>query len=235
MKRAFTLPAVVGLAAALFAADALADIQDRAVSGFSGLRLAVPAKVELIQGNTESLTIEGASEDLAKIETVVEDGTLHVRTSGRPDWSWAPKLRITLHAKRIDSLAISGAGDIRAKSLKAGALKLAIAGSGDIRIAVLEADSATVAISGSGDVNLAGRAATVTSHISGSGDLRAERLEARNVIVSIAGSGDVAVWAREALHVSIAGSGDVRYYGDPSLERKILGSGSVKRLGPAPT
>jgi hypothetical protein len=234
MHRALRIIAAFALAAVSLAA--LADVQNRPVSGFSGVRLAVPGKMEVIQGTTESLAIEGAAEDLAKVETVVENGVLFIRTlpEWRSSWNWNPKFRITLNAKNVDSLGVSGSGDILAKTLKSGALKLAISGSGDIRIPALEADSASVAISGSGDVTLAGRAATVDSHISGSGDFRADKLDARKVSVHISGAGDVSVWAREALQVRIAGSGDVRYYGDPSVEKRIAGSGSVKRLGPSP-
>ena len=215
---------------------ALAEVQNPAVSGFTGVRLAVPGKMEVIQGGTETLSMEGSAEDLAKIEAVVESGVLHIRQKERmSNWNWNPKFRLTVNAKTIDQLAISGSGDIHSSSIKSGAIKLAISGSGDIRIPALEADSASVSISGSGDVTLGGRAGSVDSHISGSGDLKAEKLEARNVKVAISGAGDVKVWAREGLQVRIAGSGDVRYYGDPSVEKRIAGSGSVKRLGANPT
>lgn len=238
------LRSLVALAAASLGliatpAEAATVRENRAVSGFDGIRLAVPAKLELIQGDTESFVIEGDAEDLAKVDTVVEDGVLHIR---RPrdkspfNWgSWDPKFRITVNARRIESLSIAGSGDIRAAALRSPSLKLSIAGSGDIRVPSLETGKVVVAISGSGDVTLGGRATSVTSHISGSGDLKAEKLQAQQVSVSIAGSGDVAVWARESLEVKIAGAGDVRYYGDPTVEKRIAGSGSVKRLGPAPT
>ena len=235
MNRMLRFTAVLAVSAASL--GALAEIQNRPVGGFSGVRLSVPAKVELIQGATESLAIEGAAEDLAKVETVVENGVLHIRTfeRERKNWNWNPKLRITLNARNIDSLSIAGSGDIQARTLRSGPLKLAISGSGDIHIPSLEATDTVVAISGSGDVKLAGRATTVTSNISGSGELKADRLEARNVKISISGAGEVSVWAREALQVRIAGSGDVRYFGDPSVEKKVVGSGTVKRMGPAPT
>jgi len=231
-RAAFAAALLVLLASPAFAADVR---ENRAVSGFAGIRLAVPAKLELVQGDAETFVIEGAAADVAQVEAVVEGGVLHIRSKSRMSWSWNPKLRITVNAKRVESLAISGSGDIAAKSVRSPALKIAISGSGDIRIPALETDSAVVAISGSGDVRLGGRAGSVTSHISGSGDLKAEQLEARNVSVSIAGSGDVSVWAREALQVRIAGSGDVRYYGDPSVDKTVQGSGSVRRLGPAPS
>ena len=209
--------------------------ETRPVSGFVAIGLAVPAKLEVIQGETEGMAIEGEESALANVETVVEDGTLKIRAKSRVNFAWNSKLRITVNAKRIESLAISGAGDIQAQTLRSPSLKVTISGSGDVRIATLDTERLEVAIHGSGDVRLAGKAAEVSSRIAGSGDLKAERLEARQVKISIAGSGDAAVWARESLAVKIAGSGDVRYYGDPTIDKTIMGSGSVKRLGPAPS
>src|SRR5688572_18949749 len=231
-----SLPAL-GLGLVLVAGFALAEVQSPAVSGFTGIRLAVPGKMEVVQGGTESLSIEGAAEDLAKIESVVENGVLHIRVRDRLSrlGSWNPKFRITVHAKEIDSLAISGSGDIHARSVKSPAVKLAVSGSGDIRVPSLDTDKAVIAISGSGDIQVAGRASSLTTKISGSGDLKADRLDSRQVTVAISGSGDVAVWAREALQVRIAGAGDVRYYGDPTVDKRIAGSGSVRRVGLAPS
>ena len=222
--------AVLPLAA--FSADVR---QTPSVSGFSGIALGVPGKMEVIQGSTESLVIEGPDEDLAKIESVVQNGVLHIRAKERGT-SWSnPRIRITVNAIRIESLAISGSGDIVAKTLKTPSIKLGISGSGDIKVPALDTEKASISISGSGDMQLGGRTASVDSHISGSGDIKADRLDARQVSISISGSGDAYVWARESLQVKIAGAGDVRYYGDPTVEKRIAGSGSVRRLGLAPS
>jgi hypothetical protein len=207
------------------------------VSGFSAIRLAVPAKMEVIQGETESVTVEGSEEDLAKIEVLVEDGVLQIRARER-NTRWSSRnttFRITANAKRVESLGISGSGDILAKSLRTPAIKLAISGSGDIRIPALDTQKTTVSISGSGDVLVGGKTGSLDSHISGSGTVKAEKLDSRQATVSISGSGDAVLWARESLQVKIAGAGDVRYYGDPTVEKRIAGSGSVKRLGLAPS
>ena len=229
------------LAAAVAALPLLGAAADArlapAVSGYSGIRLAVPGKMEVIQGETESIAIVGAEEDLAKIEAVVEDGVLHIRAKERNTrWSnWNPKFRITANAKRVESLGISGSGDILAKSLRTPALKLAISGSGDIKVPSLDTEKTSVSISGSGDVSVAGKTGAFDSHISGSGNVKAEKLDARQATVAISGSGDAVLWARESLQVKIAGAGDVRYYGDPAVQKRIAGSGSVKRLGLAPS
>ena len=231
--RLAALLVLTAFATATFAADSR---ETRPVTGFSGIDLAVPAKLEIIQGDTEALALQGPADALADIETVVRaDGVLVIRKRTRTSWPFHPEIRIVANMKRVESIAVTGSGDVFARTLSSPKLTLAIAGSGDIHVPALETESALVTISGSGDVRVAGRAASVVSKIAGSGDLKAEKLETRKATVSIAGGGDVAIWVRDSLAVKIAGSGDVRYYGDPSIEKKIVGSGWVRRRGPAPS
>ena len=208
--------------------------ETRAVSGFHAIRLAVPARLELTQGEVENLAIEGAEKVLANIETVVEDGTLVIRAL-KPMRTWHGKVRIQVGARRIDGLSIAGAGDIHAPALRGPAMNVSIAGAGDVRIGTLETERAEIHISGSGGVRVGGRTTELSTRISGSGDVHAERLDARRVKVSIAGSGGAGVWARESLAVNVSGSGDVRYHGEPSIAKTIRGSGTLKKAGAAPS
>jgi hypothetical protein len=236
MSRAFHFLAATVLALATVAAGAADTRETRSVSGFRGISLAIPARLELIQGDTESFAMEGPAEDLARVEVEVnKSGVLEIYRKDRTWSSWHPKIRITVNAKNVESLGISGSGDISAKTVRSPTLTLAISGSGDIRIPAVDTESAHMSISGSGDIEVSGKARSVKSNISGSGGVKAKGLEARTVSVKIAGSGDVAVWARDSLDVTIAGAGDVRYYGDPTVDKRVVGSGSVKRLGPSPS
>jgi hypothetical protein len=212
-----------------------AERQTRPVSGFHGIGLAAPLKLALVQGDTESLALEGDEAALAKLETVVENGILMIRWREKFRFGSTPKIRAFVTAKTIESLRISGSGDIATPALRSNALKLSISGSGDIRIGTLAATSLDVAVSGSGDVTVGGKADRISAGISGSGDVKAGKLEAREARISIAGSGDVTLWAKESLTVKIAGAGDVRYYGDPSLSKSVSGVGSVRRVGLAPS
>jgi hypothetical protein len=191
----------------------------RAATGFSAVNLSAPVNVNLVQGDTEGLVLEGDEAALADLETVVEQGALKIRKISRMDIPAMSKVRVTVNARVIEALRISGSGDITAARLHATTLKIAVSGSGDVR----------------GDVLAAGKADTLSTSIAGSGDVKVGKLAARTAKVSIAGSGDVVVWAREQLSVSLVGSGDVRFYGDPEVKRTIVGSGSVRRLGATPS
>lgn len=229
------LAASLALAAACTAALAADRKDTRNVAGFSALALDAPIDVDIVQGEAESLVLEGDEERLADIETVVEDGTLKIRMRARTHPWGHSKVRAHVAAKTLDRLAISGSGDIRAASLHAKDFAVSISGSGDVRIGALAAERLRVAISGSGDVSVAGKVERTDASIAGSGDLKAARLESREAKVSIAGSGDATLWARDSVQVSVLGSGDVGYYGDPSVQKSVMGSGSVKRLGAAPS
>ena len=206
----------------------------RAVTGFNGISLSIPAKAEIVQGASEGISIETDDNILPLIETVIEDGKLKIRFKDRNMSVSTKTLRMTINVKSIESLAVAGAGDLHAAKLQVMTLKTSIAGSGDVRIANLDADTLIVSIAGSGDFSAGGKSNTLEAKIAGSGDIKTEKLATNNVKVSIAGSGDARVWAKDTLKISVAGSGDVAYYGDAKVTQSVAGSGSVKRLGSAP-
>ena len=98
----------------LFATATLAadSRETRPVAGFSGIDLGVPAKLEIIQGETESLALQGPADVLADIETIVRnDGVLLIRKRTRGSWPFHTEVRIVVNAKRVESVAIAGSGD----------------------------------------------------------------------------------------------------------------------------
>jgi hypothetical protein len=237
--RRFALAALIALAAGTAAGASIAgsgnlQTETRAVSGFTGIGLAVPGRVEVTMGERESFSITADDNLLPHIETVVERGMLKIRWRDHVNVSRVKSIRIAITAKALESLNVGGSGDIVGTSLRTGDLKVNIGGSGNVKLPGLTAAALAVSIGGSGDFSADGTAETLTANIGGSGDIKAGKLSARSAKVSVAGSGSAVVWAKNELTVTVAGSGDVRYYGDPSVTRAIVGSGSVKRLGAAP-
>jgi hypothetical protein len=210
--------------------------ETRDVTGFTGIALSLPGKVTIVQSGKEGVAIEADDNFLPLIETVVERGTLKIRTTER-DVNFKGKnikINITVNAINIDSLSVAGSGDIVADQLNSPKLKASVAGSGDVNIKTLTSDAVTISIAGSGDLYLGGTANQLEGSIAGSGTVKADRLKTKDVRLKIAGSGDAAVWATENLKVSVAGSGDIRYWGDAKVSQSVAGSGSIKRLGAAP-
>ena len=228
------------LAVACFAALAVsaADKREtRSVGSFDGLGVGAPIRVELKQGDTESLVVEGEESALAELETYVEKGSLLMRQRTQGHVKHMDKVKAYVTMKDIRAITAAGSGDIVAGALRTGDLKLAVAGSGDVRIAELTAKKVSAAVAGSGDLSVSGGTAdSIEAAVAGSGDLKASKLEVADAHVTVAGSGSASVWARTKLKASVVGSGDLRYYGDP-VERQtaVRGSGSLRRMGANPS
>ncbi len=208
--------------------------ETRNVTGFTGIKLSLPASVQIRQGNLESVVIETDDNILPLVETIVEDGQLKIRPLEKNSSFRTKTLNVTINAKTVESIAAAGSGNVRADGVKADTLKISIAGSGDVQIKAIEAATLKVSIAGSGDLTVGGKATNLEASIAGSGEVKAAKLETQSAKISVAGSGNAIVWAKESLKLSVAGSGDVQYYGDAKVSKSIAGSGSVTRLGAAP-
>src|SRR3954469_16142831 len=124
----------------------------RAVSGFRSVSLAVPGRLEIVQGDTEKLTLSGDDNILPYIETVVRGDELRIRFRERNNFNVRPRapLRLALSAKVIEGISVAGSGDVRAPAINGRKMSLSIAGSGDITLGGKTQDL-EVNIAGSGD------------------------------------------------------------------------------------
>ncbi|QOL49367.1 head GIN domain-containing protein [Massilia litorea] len=209
--------------------------QVRQVGNFSGLSLGLPGHLELRIGNTEGVTIEADDNLLPLVETVVENGTLKIRSTRRNLNLESKSIRIVVQARSIERLSLGGSGSIDADALRGRKLDIDLGGSGSINLKGVESETLAVSLGGSGDLKAgAGTTGKLTVSIGGSGDVDLGRVQARSASVTIAGSGEATVWPRNELSATIAGSGDVNYYGDPQISKTSVGSGGVRRLGAAP-
>lgn len=206
---------------------------ERSVGEYDGVTLSGWFDVEIIEGKEGNLTIEGESNLLEYIVTEVKNGKLILKVQKgynlKPS-SWDKGIKITVPVESINSLALSGSGDIVGKTtIKTNEFKTAMSGSGDIDI-TLDADSVDAAMSGSGDITLKGNTIDFKAVISGSGDIKAYDLQADNVTATISGSADIKVTANKMLQARVSGSGDISYRGNPTkVDTKTSGSGDISK------
>jgi hypothetical protein len=225
--------------------------QERTLGGFTAVEMAGQGDVHIETGGEQKIVIEADDNILPLIETQVRDGTLVIRTKERIDLHPSRTIRCNVTLKELDSIVLSGAGDIDAPAVKADRFAATIQGAGDLRIATLDAptvelriggagdieiddldtDSLTALISGAGDVRFAGgdaKSAHVT--ITGLGNWEAEHLVTGEATVKITGVGDATVHARDRLTAEVTGVGKVKYLGDPIVEKRVTGLGGVGKI-----
>jgi hypothetical protein len=205
--------------------------ETRQVSNFDSIDLSGSGEVIVTQGGSESVTIETDDNVMEHVKAEVVGGTLQLGFEEGLNLIDHTRLIFTVGVDDLESLEISGSGDIESDMIETTRLDVTISGSGDVQIDDLMADEVKAKISGSGEIDLAGEAATQDVTISGSGKYRAGDLRSESVEVNIGGSGDATVWATETLVTDISGSGSVDYYGKPSVSTSGSGSGDITGLG----
>lgn len=208
--------------------------ETRTAVGFNGVSLALPAKVEVRIGPTESVTVEADENLLPLIETSVRNGSLEIKPVRRNLSLDSRSIRIVVQAKQVQELEIGGVGSFHAQAIRSTKLRLGIGGAGSMDLKQVEAEQLEVKIAGSGDIKLTGTARRLDASVAGSGDIDAPNFVVDDADIDIAGSGAAQLGVRKLLDVTVVGSGTVRYLGDPQVKRTVLGAGVIRRVGQLP-
>lgn len=181
--------------------------EKRFVSDFNAIEVNGSMNVVYEKSDVPQLSIEADENILDIITTVVKNGTLYV--CSKDSFSTQNKITIKCSSNLIESVTLSGSGNITLNDI--------------------EESELTLTVNGSGDIEANGVCTKLTSSISGSGDIDAEELIAQHVLVNVAGSGDAVVTAKQSVMASVAGSGDIKVKGKPKTQHvSESGSGRVK-------
>lgn len=208
--------------------------ENRDVSGFSAIDFSTIGKINLMQGDKESLNISGPDNLVPEISSVVSNGTLIIKT--KENITISPlnnqnPLVFTIVVKDLTSFKISGAGDVQMETLSTPSLDINLSGAGNVVMNQLTTGSLNVTISGVGGLNASGVAPKLTIDISGAGNVNATDLKVQIANVTISGLGGATVWVTDQLTGTISGAGSVSYYGSPQTNTTSSGLGNFKSLG----
>ena len=197
----------------------------RSLPFFNSLSLEGSYELELTYGNDFYVELEGPSNIINHIQTIVDDKTLTFYSN--ECFNSVDKVKIYVTMPLIEAIWLNGSGSITStNTLLADNLSIYADGSGKIDVA-LDALELRLSVMGSGLVDLYGIVDDEFININGSGKIRSFGLEALATEVQIIGSGNVEVRTLDELDVSIRGSGSVFYKGNPNVKTTLSGSGGV--------
>jgi hypothetical protein len=208
--------------------------ENREVSGFTAIEFSTLGKVNIIQGDKESLNISGPDNLVPEVITEVRNGILIIRTKENlninPLGSDNP-LTFTIVAKELTSLSVSGAGDVQIETLSTPSFDITMSGAGKVQQNQITTDNINITLSGLGGIDISGQATQSTIDISGAGGVNAPDLKTQNANITISGLGSVTIWVTDQLTGNISGGGSISYYGNPQVNATSSGLGSYKSLG----
>lgn len=178
----------------------------RPATPFDQIEVGGISNVQVIVGEQPSVTVATDDNLLAHVETTVTDGTLKVRTRG----AIHPRSGLNVHVTvpQLNSLRVSGAGEVQAHGISGDAVEMTISGAGS-----LTAD---------------GSVRHLRARVSGAGSADLQDLIAQSANVGVSGAGDAKVHALEALTANASGAGDITCYGNPlHVDKRVSGAGDV--------
>lgn len=210
--------------------------EDRPVSGFTRVVLAGEGTLRITQGATEQLIVTAEDNLLPRILTSVQGDTLEIRTQSNVDLEPSEPIAYDLTVVKLDSVLLSGVGDITVSDLMTPRLALTISGVGDVEVTNLDADDLDVALSGFGNFDISGAvkdkldvvlsgvgnvdiSGTVNVQnvtVTGLGEYDARDLTSLEADISVVEQ-TATVRVRDTLTVTITGNGTVFYIGDPRV------------------
>ncbi len=162
----------------------------------------------------------GNKEVKATVYYTGDINTLVVTGSGEIE---IPQLKGT-----VVSCTVTGSGDIDAKNVEAPTFHGTVTGSGDLDVASMIAKKVSLQVSGSGDADveyLSGT--TVDCAVSGSGEIKVKG-SAQNASASVSGSGEIKLGSLrcQTVNATVTGSGKVEY----NREASISASGRTQNI-----
>lgn len=205
------------------------ETQERTASSFSSVSSSGNFDVEVLYGEEHQVIVD-ADENLQQyIRAYVEDGELIIETELRRCLQSSNRILVTVICPYIETIVLSGSGDIDVSDFTSEYNKIILNGSGDINCTGLNVtQNLDVELTGSGDITIEGKTVASNYYLSGSGDIHANLMKSNSCDIVLSGSGDIFTYVYDYLKVVLSGSGNVYYYGNPTnVDERVTGSGNL--------
>jgi hypothetical protein len=191
--------------------------QTRVVKAFDAIEMNGFATVDIVVGQTRSVSLSGSEQALEGTQIEVEGSTLRIRTDHH--WGWThhqSRLRIRIAVPQLVALRVRGGNEVMLTGLTGARSRLEIEGAARL-IATGKVDQLTVVLEGAGLADLS-------------------KLIARDVHVTVDGVGKVIVYSQQSLAATMNGIGAIAYLGSPSrVSTRMNGLGTIAQQGHAHT
>lgn len=202
--------------------------ETREIGSFNQLELSGLGRIYVEFGSEESLRIEAEENLIDLIETDTFGKRLEIGFDDRYSIEPTEDITFYLTVVSLESVSISGLGNIFLPEIETDSFKIYISGAGDVNIDELIADRLEAHLSGLGDVDIFdGEVRFQEVLISGSGTYSSRGMLSSEAEVLVSGLGSATITVEDYLDARISGAGDINYYGSPNIDVDISGLGSL--------
>jgi hypothetical protein len=192
----------------------------RDVTAFTKIDASGAATIIFHNSDSIGLVLEGNTDEMARIETRVVDGTLFIKPSG--NFKYPYKIRVS--GNNLNYIAVSGATNFRSDNdIKSDSLVIEGSGASELNL-FLNARSVKAVISGASNASLSGTNENFQADVSGASTLKAYKLSSARTSVTSSGASTAKVFASQKLVANATGASTVKFKGEP---KEVSAEGST--------
>ena len=255
---AFAVIALIFSVEAVRADDLIAKAYD--IKDVSELVVSGGGRVQITQGDTESLRVEATQDVMARVKVDLSGDKLSLsvrNTSGGFSFFDLFKHRnddvlYVLQLKKLHYVGLSGASRATFGNWVGGDMKVNVSGAGEAKFTHLRVNDLFIELTGasssrveiltsrtlkfelSGAANMDIKAASQTNFLkigaSGASNFRGKLLKAAQADVDASGASNIDLHATEYLKAGASGASNIRYIGQPKLESNASGASHIKAI-----
>ncbi len=189
--------------------------ESRPVPHFDKIEVGSAFTVFLSKGDP-SVIIETDDNLNQNIETLVEDGTLVINSSGIKN---PTSLKVYVTSPNITNIELSGAARLESKNLlEYPVLNIEAAGASRANIEV-NTQQLTTEVTGASRVTLRGNAVNHISEVTGASSVNAMMLKTITTTADVKGAGRMSIFAKNQINADVKDAGTITYFDNPDIKR----------------
>lgn len=201
--------------------------EERFVTTFYAIENTTQVDVKVTSDSVYYIEVIADENLLGVIETSVRDNKLTIGMDNDRCINTDNSMTVNIHMPLLESLILSGSGNIDIYDFDCSSMQIVNSGSGKIDVVNLfSTNKVEIELYGSGSIYVWGKAREGEYILSGSGDILADNLKVDECVVWNSGSGNVYCYAYDYLTATLSGSGDIIYSGDPKFKVPPVDNGS---------
>jgi hypothetical protein len=201
----------------------------RDVSGFAAIQLQGVGQLQIVQGDSEYLTIDAEEKVLKRISSEVQNGTLVIEPAR--DFRTDQPITYYVGVKTLGNLSVSGSGAASADVLTADELILDVRGTSSITIASLTATELQATLAGNSKISLAGTVERQDVTLQGTSVYDAGNLDSTDATITASDTAQAVVHANATLTATASGVAKIVYSGDAAVTPNTSGVASITQAG----
>ncbi|SES10634.1 head GIN domain-containing protein [Pedobacter rhizosphaerae] len=210
------------------------ETKNVAVRNFNSIAVSSGIDLYLIQGGSESVSINSDAETLKSIVVEQSGSNLTIKFKDGINWSGLLKnrsIKAYVNFKNLSAIAASGGSDVFSQNpIKVDKLAIRSSGGADVKLE-LACNDLSIQSSGGSDVDLKGKAENMSIQSSGGSDINAYGFITQYAKVHTSGGSDVNIYVEKGLEAAASGGGDIHFKGNAALKKTSNSkSGNVTRV-----